>query len=45
MIQDFVIHNKVVTKHLHIKTYRLIMVGQKYRLVVIEDKTQKVPFS
>ncbi len=41
MIQDFVIHNKVVTKHLYIKTYRLVMVGQKYRLVVIEDKTQK----
>jgi len=41
LIQDFIIHNEVVTKHLHIKTYRLVMVGQKYRLVVIEDKTHK----
>ena len=42
MIQDFIIHNEVVTKHLHIDTHRLVMNGVKYRLVVIDDKTQKV---
>ncbi len=41
LIQDFVIHNKVVTKHLHIDTHRLVMNAVKYRLVVIEDRTQK----
>ena len=41
LIQDFVIHNKVVTKHLHIDTHRLVMNGAKYRLVVIEDRSQK----
>lgn len=41
LIRDFVIHNKVVTKHLHIDTHRLVMNGQKYRLVVIDDRTQK----
>jgi hypothetical protein len=43
IIQDFVIHNDVVTKHLHIDTYRLVMNGIKYRLVVIDDRTQKIP--
>ncbi len=42
MIQDFVIHNKVVTKHLHIDSHRLVMNGIKYRLVVIDDRTQKI---
>jgi PAS domain-containing protein len=42
MIQDFVIHNDVITKHLHITTHRLVMNGVKYRLVVIEDRTQKI---
>jgi len=42
MIQDFIIHNQVVTKHLHIDTHRLVMNGIKYRLVVIDDRTQKV---
>ena len=41
LIRDFYINNKVVTKHLNINTYRLVMNGQKYRLVVIEDRTQK----
>ncbi len=41
LIRDFVIHNKVVTKHLHIDTHRLVMNGEKYRLVVIDDRTQK----
>ena len=41
LIQDFVIHNKVITKHLHIDTHRVVMNGVKYRLVVIDDRTQK----
>ncbi len=41
LIRDFNIHNKMVTKHLHIVAYRLVMRGNKYRLVVIEDRTQK----
>jgi transcriptional regulator with PAS, ATPase and Fis domain len=43
IIQDFIIHNEVVTKHLHVMTHRLVMNGIKYRLVVIDDKTQKTP--
>jgi len=42
LIQDFIIHNQVVTKHLHIDTHRLVMNGIKYRLVVIDDRTHKV---
>lgn len=41
LIQDFVIKNKVVTKHLHVDTHRIVMNGIKYRLVVIDDRTQK----
>jgi transcriptional regulator with PAS, ATPase and Fis domain len=41
MIRDFTIRNKPVTKHLHIEAHRLVMRGHKYRLVVIEDRTQK----
>lgn len=41
MIRDFKIHNKMVTKHLHITAHRLVMQGHKYRLVIIEDRTQK----
>lgn len=41
LIRDFIIRNKVVTKHLHIDTHRVVMDGSKYRLVVIEDRTQK----
>ena len=41
LIRDFNIHNKMVTKHLHIIAHRLVMRGNKYRLVVIEDRTQK----
>jgi PAS domain-containing protein len=41
LIRDFFIHNKVVTKHLHIDTHRVVMDGQKYRLVVIDDRSQK----
>ena len=41
LIRDFVIRNQVVTKHLHIDTHRVVMNGQKYRLVVIDDRTQK----
>jgi transcriptional regulator with PAS, ATPase and Fis domain len=39
MIRDFVINNKVKTKHLHIDTHRLVMDKHKYRLVVIDDRT------
>lgn len=39
LIRDFVIHNKTVTKHLHIDANRVIMHGHKYRLLVIEDRT------
>ncbi len=41
LIRDFQIRNKVVTKHLHIDTHRVVMNGHKYRLVVIEDRTMK----
>jgi PAS domain S-box-containing protein len=41
LIRDFYIHNKVVTKHLHIDAHRVVMRGHKYRLVVIEDRTQR----
>lgn len=41
LIREFYIHNKIVTKHLHIDAHRVIMRGHKYRLVVIEDRTQK----
>jgi transcriptional regulator with PAS, ATPase and Fis domain len=41
LIQDFIIKNKVVTKHLHVDTHRVVMNGIKYRLVVIDDRTQK----
>ena len=41
LIQDFVIHNEVVTKHLHFDTHRLIMNGVKYRLVVIDDRSHR----
>lgn len=43
LIRDFNIHNKMITKHLHIQAHRLVMGGEKYRLVVIEDRTQKIP--
>jgi transcriptional regulator with PAS, ATPase and Fis domain len=39
MIRDFVINNKVKTKHLHIDSHRVVMNDHKYRLVVIEDRT------
>ena len=39
LIRDFVINNKVKTKHLHIDTHRVEMGGIKYRLVVIDDRT------
>jgi len=39
LIRDFEINNKVKTKHLHIDTHRVVMDGNKYRLVVIEDMT------
>lgn len=41
LIRDFVIHNKTVTKHLHIDAHRVVIDKQKYRLVVIEDRTKK----
>lgn len=41
LIREFIINNKLVTKHLNINTYRVVMGGHKYRLVVIEDRTQK----
>jgi transcriptional regulator of aromatic amino acid metabolism len=41
IIRDFSINNEYVTKHLRINTHRIIMDNQKYRLVIIEDKTQK----
>ena len=39
LIRDFVINNKVKTKHLHIDSHRVVMDGHKYRLVVIDDRT------
>jgi PAS domain-containing protein len=41
LIRDFVINNKVKTKHLHFDTHRVVMNSQKFRLVVIEDRTIK----
>ena len=41
LIRDFYIHNEIVTKHLHIDAHRVVMHGHKYRLVVIDDRTQK----
>ena len=41
LIRDFNIHNKIVTKHLHIKAHRVVINKIKYRLVIIEDRTQK----
>jgi len=41
IIRDFNIKNEYVTKHLRINTHRVVMDNQKYRLVIIEDKTQK----
>lgn len=41
LIRGFYINNKIVTKHLHIDTHRVVMHGQKYSLVVIDDRTQK----
>ena len=41
LIRDFVIHNKVVTKHLHFDTHRVVMNKKKYRLVIIDDRTRK----
>jgi transcriptional regulator with PAS, ATPase and Fis domain len=40
LIRDFYVHNKIITKHLHIDAHRVVMQGHKYRLVVIEDRTQ-----
>jgi transcriptional regulator with PAS, ATPase and Fis domain len=42
LIRDFVINNKVKTKHLHIDTHRVVMGGNKYRLVVIDDRSAKM---
>lgn len=39
VIRDFMINNKIRTKHLHIDTHRVVMNGHKYRLVVIDDRT------
>lgn len=41
LIRDFVINNKVKTKHLHIDSHRVVMDGHKYRLVVIDDRSMK----
>ncbi|MCK5730981.1 MAG: hypothetical protein KAH68_07900 [Draconibacterium sp.] len=41
LIRNFNIHNKIVTKHLRIEGHRVIMNEQKFRLVIIEDRTQK----
>ena len=41
LIRNFNIHNKEVTKHLRIEAHRVIMDGHKFRLVIIEDRTQK----
>ncbi len=41
LIRNFNIHNKVVTKHLRIEAHRVVMDGHKFRLVIIEDRTQK----
>lgn len=41
LIRTFSINNKPVTKHLRIKGHRVVMDGHKFRLVIIEDRTQK----
>lgn len=41
LIRDFQIGTKIVTKHLHIDAHRVVMSGNKYRLVVIDDRTIK----
>lgn len=41
LIRDFMIKNKLVTKHLHFATHRVVMNGVKYRLVIIDDRSQK----
>ncbi len=41
LIRNFNIRNKVVTKHFRIEGHRVIMDNHKYRLVIIEDRTQK----
>lgn len=41
LIRDFVIHNNVETKRLHVDTHRVEMNRQKFRLVVIDDRTLK----
>ncbi len=41
LIRNFNIRNKTVTKHLRIEGHRVVMDGHKFRLVIIEDRTQK----
>ena len=41
LIRDFVINNKVKTKHLHIDSHRVVMDGHKDELVVIDDRSMK----
>ena len=41
LIRNFKINNETVTKHLKIEAHRVIMDGHKFRLVIIEDRTQK----
>ena len=41
LIRDFSIHNKIETKHLHIDSHRVEVKKNKYRLVVIDDRTLK----
>jgi len=40
LIRDFQINNETVTKHFFITSHKVVMRGEKYRLVVIDDRTQ-----
>ncbi|SHE68448.1 PAS domain-containing protein [Mariniphaga anaerophila] len=41
LVRDFYINNRMETKHLHFDAHRVVMQGLKYRLVVVDDRTQK----
>lgn len=41
LVRDFLINNEVKTKHLHINSHRLVMNENKYRMVIIDDRTHK----
>ena len=42
LIRDFQINGKMVTKHLHFSTNKIVMAGTKLRMVEVSDRTQKM---